>query len=42
MKNPVPDDPLQQFIANNKVEALKQYLGTGPRVLYAGLDEEVR
>jgi Fe-S-cluster-containing dehydrogenase component len=42
IKNPAPDDPLQQFISNNKVETLKQYLGTGPRVLYAGLDEEVR
>jgi tetrathionate reductase subunit B len=42
LKNPVPDDPLQQFIANNKVEALKPSLGTGPRVLYAGMDEEVR
>ncbi len=42
LKNPVPDDPLQQFIANNKVEGLKRNLGTGPRVAYAGLDEEVR
>ena len=42
LKNPVPDDPLQRFIANNKVEKLKESLGTGPRVLYAGLDEEVR
>lgn len=42
LKNPIPDDPLQRFIANNKVETLKQSLGTGPRVLYAGLDEEVR
>ncbi len=33
----MPDDPLQQFITNNKVEELKQSLGTGPRVLYAGL-----
>jgi Fe-S-cluster-containing dehydrogenase component len=42
LKNPVPDDPLQKFISANKVETLKQYLGTGPRVAYAGLDEEVR
>jgi Fe-S-cluster-containing dehydrogenase component len=42
LKNPVPDDPLQQFVANNKIEALKSNLGTGPRVLYAGMDEEVR
>jgi hypothetical protein len=38
----VPDDPLQKFISSNKVEALKKFLGTGPRVAYAGLDEEVR
>jgi Fe-S-cluster-containing dehydrogenase component len=42
LKNPAPEDPLQRFIANNRVEALKRYLGTGPRVAYAGLDEEVR
>jgi Fe-S-cluster-containing dehydrogenase component len=42
LKNPAPDDPLRRFMSANKVEALKQYLGTGPRVLYAGLDEEVR
>ena len=42
LKNPVPNDPLQQFITNNKVEGLKRNLGTGPRVAYAGLDEEVR
>jgi len=42
LKHPDPDDPLQRFIANNKVEKLKQSLGTGPRVLYSGLDEEVR
>ena len=42
LKNPVPEDPLQKFISANKVETLKQYLGTGPRVAYAGLDEEVR
>jgi hypothetical protein len=38
----VPDDPLQRFISDNKVEELKKSLGTGPRVVYAGLDEEVR
>jgi Fe-S-cluster-containing dehydrogenase component len=45
LKNPAPDlenDPLQQFIAKNKVEELKPSLGTGPRLAYAGLDEEVR
>jgi Fe-S-cluster-containing dehydrogenase component len=42
LRNPVPDDPLRQFTANNTVEGLKRNLGTGPRVAYAGLDEEVR
>ena len=42
LKNPVPDDPLQKFFANNRVEALKPNLGTEPRVLYAGIDKEVR
>ena len=42
LKNLAPDDPLERFRENNKVEALKKSLGTGPRVLYAGLDEEVR
>ena len=42
LKNPVPDDPLKRFMETNKVEELKKSLGTGPRVAYAGLDEEVR
>ena len=42
LKNPAPDDPIQQFYLNNRVESLKPYLGTGPRVLYAGIDKEVR
>ncbi|MBU6398969.1 MAG: 4Fe-4S dicluster domain-containing protein [Verrucomicrobia bacterium] len=42
LKNPVANDPIQRFIATKRVMALKPYLGTGPRVLYAGLDEEVR
>jgi Fe-S-cluster-containing dehydrogenase component len=42
LKHPVADDPLQRFIANNKVEKLKESLGTGPQVAYAGLDEVVR
>jgi len=37
-----PDNPLRQFYAKNKLQALKPHLGTEPRVLYAGLDEEVR
>jgi len=42
LKNPVPDDPLQKFYENNRVQVLKPHLGTEPRVLYAGLDKEVR
>ncbi|MCL5099229.1 MAG: 4Fe-4S dicluster domain-containing protein [Candidatus Omnitrophica bacterium] len=40
--HPLPDDPLSEFVAKNKVQTLKPYLGTGPRVLYAGMDKEVR
>lgn len=42
LKNPIADDPLQNFFENNKAQALKPYLGTAPRVLYADLDKEVR
>ena len=42
LKHPVADDPLQQFYQKNRVEALKPNLGTGPRVVYAGFDKEVR
>lgn len=42
LKNPVPNDPLQEFYRKNRVEALKPYLGTDPRVFYAGIDKEVR
>jgi Fe-S-cluster-containing dehydrogenase component len=42
LKNAGPEDPIRQFIAKNTVEGLKPHLGTGPRVLYAGLDKEVR
>ena len=42
LKNPVKDDPIQRFYQNNRVQALKPYLGTEPRVLYAGIDKEVR
>jgi Fe-S-cluster-containing dehydrogenase component len=41
-KNPVPGSPIQMFIEKNKVQVLKPHLGTKPRVLYAGLDTEVR
>jgi len=41
LMNPVPDDPLQNFFKNNRVQALKPHLGTEPRVVYAGMDKEV-
>ena len=42
LKNPVPDDPITKFFQNNRVQALKPHLGTEPRLLYAGMDKEVR
>ncbi len=42
LKNLQPNDPLQRFIENNTVSVLKPHLGTEPRVLYAGMDKEVR
>lgn len=42
LKNPVADDPLQKFLQNNRVQNLKPHLGTEPRVVYAGMDKEVR
>src|SRR5215470_4594035 len=42
LKNPVENDPIQQFIQKNKVQSLKPHLGTEPRVMYAGMDKEVR
>jgi len=42
LKNPIPEDPIQLFFVKNKVQTLKAHLGTGPRVLYANLDMEVR
>jgi tetrathionate reductase subunit B len=41
VKNPLPDDPLQNFFKNNLVQVLKPHLGTEPRVAYAGMDKEV-
>jgi Fe-S-cluster-containing dehydrogenase component len=41
LMNPVPDDPIQKFYENNRVQTLKPHLGTEPRVFYAGLDKEV-
>ena len=42
LMNPEPEDPIRRFVENNKVQNLKPHLGTGPRVLYADLDKEVR
>ena len=42
LKNPVQDDPLQKFFATARPQQLKPHLGTSPRVLYNGLDKEVR
>ena len=42
LKNLQPDDPLRKFYESHRTQVLKPHLGTGPRVLYAGLDEEVR
>jgi tetrathionate reductase subunit B len=42
LKDPNPDNPVAMFLRTHKVQALKPHLGTEPRVLYAGLDKEVR
>ena len=42
LKNPKPDDPLERFYRDNLVVTLKPHLGTEPRLLYAGIDKEVR
>ncbi len=42
LRDPVENDPLQAFMAKNKVQSLKPHLGTEPRVMYAGMDKEVR
>ena len=42
LKNPIENDPLQEFVQKNKVNTLKPHLGTSPRLLYANLDKEVR
>ncbi len=43
LKNASPEDPIQRFFAKNQAaQTLKPHLGTGPRVVYAGLDKEVR
>jgi Fe-S-cluster-containing dehydrogenase component len=40
--HPEPDDPIGRFVRENKVHTLKPHLGTDPRMLYAGIDREVR
>ncbi len=42
LKNPQQNDVIQQFVKRHDVQVLKPHLGTHPRVLYAGLDKEVR
>lgn len=42
LKNPEENDPIQNFIKTHKVQVLKPHLGTEPRLLYAGIDREVR
>lgn len=42
LKNSGPDDAIQRFYRENRVQALKPHLGTDPRLLYAGIDKEVR
>jgi len=42
LKNPIENDPIQEFVRKNKVFTLKPHLGTEPRVLYANIDKEVR
>lgn len=40
--NDPPDAPIRRFYRENKLQALKPHLGTDPRLLYAGIDKEVR
>ncbi|MCX6908336.1 MAG: 4Fe-4S dicluster domain-containing protein, partial [Verrucomicrobia bacterium] len=42
MKNPASAATIQTFVAKNKVHVLKPHLGARPKLLYAGLDTEVR
>ena len=37
-----PQNPVQKFIDTHKVGALKEHLGTHPKIVYNGLDREVR
>ena len=42
LKNLPPTSPLKAFIDTKKTHVLKPHLGTEPRVLYSGIDKEVR
>lgn len=42
MKDPASAEPVRRFVQENKVQVLKPHLGTHPKLLYAGLDKEVR
>lgn len=42
MKDPKSSQLIREFLQKNKVQVLKPHLGTEPRVLYAGMDKEVR
>lgn len=42
LKQATPEDPIRRFFENHRVQTLKPHLGTEPRVVYAGLDKEVR
>ena len=42
LKDPVKAEPLRRFVSEHKVQVLKPHLGTHPKLLYAGLDKEVR
>ena len=42
LKHPKEDDPIERFVRENRVQVLKPHLGTEPRLLYAGIDREVR
>lgn len=42
LKNQNDAGPLEQFVQEHRVQVLKPHLGTHPKLLYAGLDKEVR
>ena len=42
LMNAKPEDPIRVFYRNNRGNVLKPHLGTEPRVIYAGIDKEVR